>query len=174
MSFPPLPPNPKILLYQTDAGRTRVECRFEQETIPLSQALMAELFRNSIPNINLHLRAIHEERELSEQATIKRYLIVREAYLEFAELQARNRKPMYMADWIAKLDDFLRLSDREILNHAGQVSHETAQLKADAEFAKYRAFIDALPQPVDKDFDEAVEKLRQTRPQKRKPKPKDQ
>ena len=96
------------------------------------------------------------------------------AYLEFAELQAQNRKPMHMADWIAKLDDFLRLSEREILNHAGQVSHETAQLKADAEFAKYRAFIDALPQPVDKDFDDAVQKLRQTRPRKRKPKPNDQ
>jgi hypothetical protein len=41
------------------------------------------------------------------------------AYLEFAELQAMNRKPMYMADWISKLDDFLKLSDRQILNHAG-------------------------------------------------------
>jgi virulence RhuM family protein len=41
------------------------------------------------------------------------------AYLEFAELQALNRRPMYMADWIAKLDDFLQLSDRQILRHAG-------------------------------------------------------
>lgn len=42
------------------------------------------------------------------------------AYLEFAELQALNRKPMHMADWISKLDDFLKLSDREILTHAGR------------------------------------------------------
>ena len=42
------------------------------------------------------------------------------AYLEFAELQALNRKAMYMADWIAKLDDFLRLSERQILRHAGR------------------------------------------------------
>jgi virulence RhuM family protein len=48
------------------------------------------------------------------------------AYLEFAELQAMNRKPMYMADWIAKLDDFLALSDRELLYHAGRVSHDDA------------------------------------------------
>ena len=48
------------------------------------------------------------------------------AYLEFAELQAMNRKPMYMADWIGKLDDFLRLSEREILRHAGKVSNEAA------------------------------------------------
>ncbi len=45
------------------------------------------------------------------------------AYLEFAEVQALNRRPMYMADWIAKLDDFLRLSERDVLAHAGKVSH---------------------------------------------------
>ena len=48
------------------------------------------------------------------------------AYLEFAELQARNRKPMHMQEWIAKLDDFLRLSERDILTQAGKISHETA------------------------------------------------
>jgi len=46
------------------------------------------------------------------------------AYLEFAELQALARKPMYMANWITKLDDFLRLSERQILQHAGKVTHE--------------------------------------------------
>src|SRR5690606_16546169 len=51
------------------------------------------------------------------------------AYLEFAELQALNRKPMYMAEWIRKLDDFLRLSDREILTHSGKVSHDDAVAK---------------------------------------------
>jgi hypothetical protein len=79
---------------------------------------------------------------------------------------------MHMTDWIAKLDDFLRFSEREILNHAGQISHEAAQLKAESEFAKYHAFIDALPQPVDKDFDEAVQKLQQARPRRAKPKSK--
>ena len=44
------------------------------------------------------------------------------AYLDFAELQARSARPMHMADWIAKLDDFLRLSERDILTHAGQIS----------------------------------------------------
>ena len=59
------------------------------------------------------------------------------AYLEFAELQATNRRPMYMADWIAKLDDFLRLSDRDILTHAGKISHEQAVEKAEIEFERY-------------------------------------
>ena len=50
-------------------------------------------------------------------------------YLEFAELQAKQRKPMYMADWIVKLDDFMKLSDREILTHTGKISHEIAKQK---------------------------------------------
>lgn len=56
------------------------------------------------------------------------------AYLDFAELQARNRKPMTMQDWIGKLDDFLKLSDRELLTHAGSVSHETVFAKVQAEY----------------------------------------
>jgi hypothetical protein len=78
------------------------------------------------------------------------------AYLEFAELQAMNRKPMYMADWIAKLDDFLRLSDREILRHAGKVSHETAVAKAELAYDRFAAEHVALPSPVEKHFEEAV------------------
>ena len=66
---------------------------------------------------------------------------------------------MTMAAWIAKLDDFLRLSEREILTHAGSVSHEAAQLKAEAELDAYRALQDAQPQPVDLDLENAVKRL---------------
>jgi hypothetical protein len=66
-----------IILYQTEDGRTRVECRFQDQSIWLTQAQIAELFRTTIPNINLHLKAIYTEGELSEEATIKSYLIVR-------------------------------------------------------------------------------------------------
>jgi len=82
------------------------------------------------------------------------------AYLEFAELQALNRKPMYMADWIGKLDDFLRLSDRQILTHAGKISHETAVEKAEAEFAILKQQQAALPQPVDEHFAESLDELK--------------
>ena len=85
------------------------------------------------------------------------------AYLEFAELQALNRKPMYMRDWIAKLDDFLRLSEREILTHAGTISHEEALRKAELEFEKFRVLQLAQPSQVEKDFDEAVNKPRAPR-----------
>lgn len=82
------------------------------------------------------------------------------AYLEFAELQALNRNPMHMADWIAKLDNFLRLSDRDILTHAGKISHEAAKEKAEAEFAIYKRQQAALPQPVDEHFAQTLDELK--------------
>ncbi len=95
---------------------------------------------------------------LSEEE-IKALNLIVTAYLDFAELQAHGRKPMYMADWIRKLDDFIRLSDREILTHAGKVSHDDAQAKAEAEFDKYRAAQAALPQPVDRHFEQTLGEL---------------
>src|SRR5260370_3930506 len=79
------------------------------------------------------------------------------AYLDFAELQARNRKPMSMREWIGKLDDFLRLSDRELLTHAGAVSHDTALAKAQAEYDKFRALEVAKPPPADKHIEPAIQ-----------------
>ena len=93
------------------------------------------------------------------------------AYLEFAELQAQSRRVMNMRDWIAKLDGFLRLSDREILTHAGKISHDAAVIKAELEFSKFRVLEDAKPSPVERDFDAAVKKLNQLKPPKRKKNP---
>lgn len=87
-------------------------------------------------------------------------------YLEYAELQALERKPMTMRDWIAKLDDFLKLSGRELLDHAGKVSHEAALTKAEAEYEKFRRLENAKPSQVDKDFEEAVKKLPAPKPVK--------
>ena len=81
------------------------------------------------------------------------------AYLEFAELQAMNRKPMTMADWIAKLDDFLRLSDRDILTHTGRISHEQALEFANTQFERFRQRKINEPSAVERDFDEATKKL---------------
>ncbi|HKL34566.1 MAG TPA: RhuM family protein, partial [Tangfeifania sp.] len=54
------------------------------------------------------------------------------------ELQARNRKPMYMKDWINKLNDFMTLNDKEILEHAGRISAKMAKELAESEYEKYR------------------------------------
>ena len=60
------------------------------------------------------------------------------AYLELAELQALNRKPMYMKDWIERLDDFLKMTGNGILQHAGTVSHEQALKKVNEEYEKFK------------------------------------
>ena len=59
-------------------------------------------------------------------------------YLDFAELQAEEHRPMYMKDWIAILDDFLRISRKDILTHAGRISAQLAKAKADAEYDKFK------------------------------------
>jgi len=71
-------PTGEVILYRTEDGSTRIECRFANESIWLSQALMAELFQTTVPNINLHIKNILAEGELAEGATIKDYLIVRQ------------------------------------------------------------------------------------------------
>ncbi len=64
----------EILLYQTEDGRTRVECRFQDETIWLSQAMMAELYQTTKQNISLHLQNLCSEGELDENRVVKEYL----------------------------------------------------------------------------------------------------
>ena len=336
------PPQSSILLYQTGDGRTRIQCRFENETIWLTQALIAELFQVSVPTVNEHLKGIFAEGELAPEATIRKFRIVRSEgrrqvtrelehynlpailavgyrvrshrgtqfrqwatarlseylvkgftmdderlknspgkgqtdyfdellerirdirsserrfyqkvldiyatsidytpatdvsqqffatvqnkmhwathghtaaevihqradasqplmglkttrpgnvirrddvsvaknylteeelktlnrivslYIEFAELQAQGRKSMTMHQWVEKLDEFLTISGRELLAHAGKVSAETARLKAEREYDSYRVLADAEPRLIDADFEQAVKQL----PKPRKP-----
>lgn len=329
-------PQSDIILYQTEDGRTRIQCRFENETIWLTQALIAELFQKDVRTINEHLINIFDEGELDMEATIRKFRIVRSEgnrevareiehynlaailavgyrvrshrgtqfrqwatarlseylvkgftmdderlknppgkgqtdyfdellerirdirsserrfyqkvldiyatsvdytpnaemsqqffasvqnkmhwathghtaaeiihrradasqpfmgmlttrpggivrkedaavaknyltedelqvlnritnlYLEYAELQALERKKMMMRDWITKLDEFLKISGRELLDHAGNISAEVAKSKAELEYERYRKLIDAQPRPVDADFEQAVREL---------------
>lgn len=331
----------ELILYQTEDGRTRIECRFEGETVWLTQALIADLFQTTIQNINLHLQNIYEEGELDPEATIKSHLMVRTEgtrqvrrpvqhysldailavgfrvrshrgtqfrqwatarlgeylvkgftmdderlknppgpghrdyfdellerirdiraserrfyqkvldiyatsvdyqpdaelsqqffatvqnkmhwavhghtaaeivheradgdkpfmglqttrpggivrkadpaiaknyltepelqtlhrivnfYLEFAELQALGRKPMTMRAWVTKLDEFLKISDRELLDHAGTISAEVAKAKADREYERYRALQDATPRAIDAEFEKVAKQLRKPAP----------
>lgn len=338
------PNNPsEFILYQAEDGRTRIECRFEEDTLWLTQSQIAELFQTTVANINIHLKAIYAEGELRQEATIKSYLIVRQEgsrqvsrevlhynlsvilavgyrvrshrgtqfrqwaterlgeyllkgftmdderlknppgpgqkdyfdeqlarirdirsserrfyqkildiyatsvdyaadtetsrqffatvqnkmhwaahgqtaaevihhradagkphmgmqttrpgglirkddvavaknyltpdelntlnhivtlYLDFAELQAQRRKAMTMSGWIAKLDDFLKLSDHELLDHAGKITAERAKAKAEREYTRYRALTDAQPRPVDADFDRLIQQLPPPKPKK--------
>ncbi|MGL4806783.1 MAG: virulence RhuM family protein [Bacteroidales bacterium] len=78
-------------------------------------------------------------------------------YLDFAELQALDKRPMYMKDWLSKLDDFLRLSGKELLNHAGSVSAEVAKLKAHTEHDRFQERIKNELSPVEVHFIESFE-----------------
>jgi hypothetical protein len=345
MSDEPLPQS-EIIFYQTEDGRTRVQCRFENETLWLTQAQIAELFQTTPQNVTLHLKAIFAEGELLETATCKDYLQVRleggrevsrklrhyrleailavgfrvrshrgtqfrqwatarlgeylvkgftmdderlknppgqgqkdyfdellerirdirsserrfyqkvldiyatsvdytpdaeqsqrffatvqnkmhwathghtaaeviaeradaakpfmglqstrpggivrkddvsiaknylteeelqvlnrivSLYIEYAELQALERKTMTMQDWITKLDEFLKVSGRKLLDHAGKISAESARAKAELEYARYRALLDAQPQRVDAEFEKAAKELKKL-PKPGKPK----
>lgn len=337
-------PKAELLLYQTEDGRTRVECRFEGETLWLTQALMAQLFDIGVATVNHHLKELYADGELVQEATIRRHRIVRSEgnrsvsrelehynldailavgfrvrsargtqfrqwatarlseylvkgftmddarlknppgpgqrdyfdellerirdiraserrfyqkvldiyatsvdyqpdaalseqffatvqnkmhwashghtaaeivferadgdkplmgmhstrpgggirkadasiaknyltetelqilnrivtlYIEFAELQALERRPMTMRDWITKLDDFLKASGRERLDHAGKVSGEAARAKAEREYARYREQEDAKPRAIDAAFEKAVKQLPKPPPRRK-------
>ena len=80
-------------------------------------------------------------------------------YLDFAELQAKSHTPMYMKDWIQKLDDFLKLSGKALLNHAGKISAELAKDKANTEYHKFRERTALQLSAVEKDFLENFERM---------------
>lgn len=84
------------------------------------------------------------------------------AYLEFAELQATLHNPMYMKDWISKLDDFIKMSGREILQNAGTISKLEADNKALAEYAVYKERTKDELSQVEQDF---IENLKSTQKQ---------
>jgi len=345
-NLPANPPRSELLIYQTEDGRTRIQVRLEDETVWLTQKLMAELFQKDVRTINEHIRNIYEEGELSPEATIRKFRIVQTEgsrqvsrdvdfynldviisvgyrvkshrgtqfriwatqrlreyivkgftldderlkqagggnyfdellarirdirasekifwrkvldiyatsidydpntemsrrffqivqnkmhwaahghtaaeiiagradaqkphmgltswtgarptqedieiaknylsaeeldtlnrivtmYLDFAELQALSRKPMYMKDWITKLDEFLKVSERDILTHAGRISHEEAIEKARLEYEKFRKKALEEPSAVERHFIEAVKEvknLEQKKPRKKEKK----
>ena len=81
-------------------------------------------------------------------------------YFEFAELQARSRKAMSMRNWVEKLDDFLKISDRDLLTHAGKITHEQAKTKAQLEYEKFHRQRLMQPTEVEKHFVEAEKELK--------------
>ncbi|TXD83111.1 virulence RhuM family protein [Subsaximicrobium wynnwilliamsii] len=87
------------------------------------------------------------------------------AYLEIAELQALNRKPMYMKDWIGRLDDFLKMTRNDILDNAGTISHKQALEKAEH---SYQAYKDTLKNELSKVEQDFIKQLDNTHKQLKK------
>jgi hypothetical protein len=120
---------------------------------------------SNLPNLGLtHFKG--GKPTLQEAEVAKNYLNEKElnilnrtvtAYLELAELQALNQKPMYMKDWIARLDDFLKMTGQEILQHSGNISHQDAIDKAKSEYDKYKESTKNELSPVENDFIKHIE-----------------
>ena len=122
MSNQPLPQS-EIILYQTEDGRTRIQCRLENETVWLTQALIADLFQKDVRTINEHLVNIFSEGELTREATIRKFRIVRQEGarqvnrdVEHYNLQAilavgfrvRNQRGTQFRQWAtARLSEYL-------------------------------------------------------------------
>ncbi|WP_041957389.1 virulence RhuM family protein [Sulfurospirillum arsenophilum] len=79
------------------------------------------------------------------------------AYIELAEIQAMSKTPMYMSDWIARLDDFLKMTGKDILEHAGKISHDKAIQKAYNEYEKYKEKTKNELSRVEQDFIEYID-----------------
>ncbi|MVZ62157.1 RhuM family protein [Sphingobacterium humi] len=128
------------------------------------------------PHLGLtHFKGAKPTKE--EVTTAKNYLTEEElnilnrvvtAYLELAELQALNRKPMYMKDWIARLDDFIRMTGNEVLGNAGTVSHQQMLKKAEQAYAAYKAQTQDELSRAEQDFVKFIDQTAKQLEQKKK------
>lgn len=94
------------------------------------------------------------------------------AYLDIAEINAMQRKPMYMKDWIEILDGFIKMSRQDVLTHAGKISAEIAQKKALTEYDAYKSKSESELSEVEKQFITSIEnadkKLKALNPKSKK------
>jgi hypothetical protein len=87
-----------------------------------------------------------------------------EQYLAFAETMAQQRTPMYMNDWIRRLDIILQLNDRELLTHAGKITHQMALKKSSEEYQKYQLAQKALEREQSiKELEDDIKKLKKSK-----------
>ena len=133
-----LPATSEFLIYQSEDGIVKLEVRLEDETVWLTQQMMADLFQTTVPNISMHIKNIYDEGELQAEATIKKFLTVRQEgnrqvkrSLDFYNLD------MVISDWERKLDDFLEFNERRVLPHAGKVSKQDADHHAKLEYDQF-------------------------------------
>ncbi|GMO41807.1 MAG: hypothetical protein Ta2F_17790 [Termitinemataceae bacterium] len=141
----------EIVIYHNDSGDVKVELLLQDENLWLSQDRMAELFDVNVPAISKHLSNIYAEGELDKGATVSILEIVQTE----GKRQVKRSKEFY------NLDAFLQLSDHEILQNAGKISHEIAKSFAEAQFETYKKIQDAI---YKSDFDKLVEKTKENKP----------
>lgn len=162
-----------LILYTSDDGQTRLNLRVATDSVWLTQLEIAELFQTSKQNVSLHAKNILEDKELSEEATVKESLTVQKegtrevkrtltlynlvsAYFDLAELNAIEQREMRMADYVRELDSILSSTGRKLLENAGTISSTQAQEKAKRELQRYKTI--TLDQ-VEKDYLKTISSL---------------
>jgi len=153
-----------FVLYTAPSGDVKLEVFLQDETLWLTQKMMAELFGVDVRTINEHLRNIYQSKELVEDSTIRKIRIVQDEggrgvsrKIDFYNLdviiavgyRVNSRRAIQFRIWASRV-----LNDYKILNDNGRVSKENADKKALAEYKEYNK-----TQPIESDFDRVVKKL---------------
>ena len=161
-----LPQKSQFLVYQAENGQMKIDVRLENETVWLTQRLMAELFQKDVRTINHHILSVYEEGELDREATIRKYGIVqKEGAREVArEVDYYNLDMIISVGYrvksaVATRFRSMNLNERDILTHAGSISHEMARELAEGEYDKFHARRIAESKAVLSDFDKTVKRL---------------
>ena len=141
----------EIILYQREDGAVQIDVRVEDETVWLTQEQMAALFGKGRSTITEHILHIFEEGELDENVVCRNFR-------QTTQHGAIEERKMRMADFVRELDNILRTTGRNVLDNAGQISHEQAKKKAIAEYKKYKA---KTLSNVEKDYLNSITMLEQ-------------
>jgi len=147
------------LLYQTADGLAKIEVTLVNETVWLTIDQMATLFQRNKSTISRHIKDAFESGELNPDSTVAFFATVQQE----GERNVNRDKQYYnldMSDWIQRLDDFLKLSGKELLHHAGTISAKLAKEKADAEYDKFEERTRNDLSPVELHFIENFERER--------------
>ncbi len=152
----------EFLIFTSQASENTIEVMVQDETVWLTQKMIAALFEVEVNTINYHLKEIFNSGELQQSATIRNFRIVQTEGKREVSPQAERNIPMTMKDWAGKLNAFLQFNEKDILTNSGKVTQAIAKSFAESEFEKYRIVQDKL---FESDFDKAIKKLEE--PQKK-------
>ena len=112
-------------------------------------------------NKNITKKDVSVAKNYLNEEEIKLLGLLVEQYLAFAETMASQKTPMYMKDWIQRLDMILTLNGRELLNHSGKISHTLAKNKSELEYEKFKENQKVLEKSISlKELEEDIKKLK--------------
>ena len=143
-----------IIIYQSKDGDTKIDVRFEDETVWLTQTQLCELYQSSKANVSEHIKNIFEEGELDESSVVRK---IRTTATDGKSYAVNHY--MYMSDYVENLDRILTSTGEALLTDAGKISHTQAIEKAKAEYKKYQ--VQALS-PVEEDYMRMIRTIEKT------------